>query len=292
MKNNSLGYGNLSILFSFLLIFFLINLSNFFKDAYSEKSLINIINDKTKEYTNFIAHAGGGYNLRAYTNSLSAVQNSLENGFKFIEIDLLSTKDNKIIGSHDWKSLKELCKNFTNISENYLYQDFVKCNSNLDLKLIDEFDIKKIMDDDKEDNIYFVTDQIQDFKLLAKNFSGYEKNMIVEAHNIINYFIAKKYFPHVSLTFNDGKRYEYFVKLFNVNFIVIKSSLVDKYKDFLSEYIKNNVIMAHTTNEKKFIDKNLDKYVTMFYTDFWNFNENKCTANVLDTSNNSPCHTY
>ena len=145
----------------------------------------------------------------------------------------------------------------------------------------------------KKHDLYFVTDQIQDFKLLAKNFNGFEKNMIVEAHSIINYINAKRYFPNVSLTFNDGKRYEYFVKLFNINFIVIKSSLIDKYKVFLGEYIKkNNIIMAHTTNEKIFIDKNLDRYVTMFYTDFWNFNENKCSANIVDTSNNSPCHTY
>ena len=230
---------------------------------------------------------------KTYTNSIKAVENSIQNGFKFIEIDLLSTQDDVIIGSHDWKSFKSLCKNFINTSVEILYEDFLECNSNLDLKLIDEFGLKKIMDSNKNSDIYFITDQIQDFKLLAKNFKDYETKMIVEAHNIINYLYAKIYFPFVSLTFNDGKRYEYFTRLFNVNFIVIKSSLIDKYKNFLSNLINNNkIVMAHTTNEKKFIENNLDKYVTIFYTDFWDFNKKICKAKIIDYSNNSPCHTY
>lgn len=50
----------------------------------------------------FIAHAGGVISNNIYTNSKEDVLKSLQNGFKYIELDLLITKDNHIIASHDW----------------------------------------------------------------------------------------------------------------------------------------------------------------------------------------------
>lgn len=292
MKKFKLFFGNLFILFSFILILFLINIDNFFKDGYGEKSLINTINKKNIAKYNFIAHAGGGINNKTYTNSIPAVENAINSGFKLIELDLLVTNDNYIVGSHDWKSFEALCSEFIKISSSYSYSDFRKCNENLDLKLVDEFYIKKLIDENKND-IIIITDQIQNFSILGKNFYGYNNNLIIEAHDIFNYIRAKMYFPHVTLTFNDGRRYKYFVKFFNVNFIVIKSSLVKKYKKFLNEFInQENVVMVNTTNEKLFIEENLDKYATMFYTDFWDFNKKRCIVKVIDETNNSPCHTY
>lgn len=292
MKKFKLFYGNLFILFSFILILFLTNIDNFFKNGYEEKSLINTLNNKNITNYNFIAHAGGGINNKTYTNSIPAVENARKSGFKLIELDLLLTNDNYIVGSHDWKSFEALCGEFIKISSSYSYSDFEKCNENLDLKLVDEFYIKNLIDKNKDD-IIILTDQIQNFSILNRNFYGYHNNLIVEAHNIFNYIKAKIYFPHVTLTFNDGRRYEYFVKYFNVNFIVIKSSLVKKYKKFLDELInKGNIVMVNTTNEKSFIEKNLDKYATIFFTDFWDFNKKKCVVKVIDELNNSPCHTY
>lgn len=55
-----------------------------------------------KDPNRFIAHAGGqidGYN---YTNSLEALNNSYENGFRLFELDIIQTSDKKYVAAHDW----------------------------------------------------------------------------------------------------------------------------------------------------------------------------------------------
>jgi len=50
-----------------------------------------------------IAHAGGGIEDLIYSNSLEALNLSVKNGFKYIEIDFLNTKNGDIVLLHDWK---------------------------------------------------------------------------------------------------------------------------------------------------------------------------------------------
>lgn len=50
----------------------------------------------------YIAH-GGGIGAFVYTNSLEAVRDSLDKGFRFIEVDLMETSDGHLLGGHDWK---------------------------------------------------------------------------------------------------------------------------------------------------------------------------------------------
>lgn len=55
-----------------------------------------------------IAHACGqldGYN---YTNSVEALENSIKNGYKFIEVDLLLTSDSIPVGCHTWEEWNEI----------------------------------------------------------------------------------------------------------------------------------------------------------------------------------------
>jgi len=54
----------------------------------------------------FIAHAGGMINGDIYTDSLEALNSSYENKFKFFELDILKTSDNKYVAAHDWDSWK------------------------------------------------------------------------------------------------------------------------------------------------------------------------------------------
>ena len=75
----------------------------------------SIIADGVNEFYNgagydnvngYIAH-GGGVNTFSLTNSKEAIVDSIENGFKYIEVDLLETKDGKLVGGHDWGDLKK-----------------------------------------------------------------------------------------------------------------------------------------------------------------------------------------
>ncbi|WP_157892977.1 glycerophosphodiester phosphodiesterase family protein [Marinicella sediminis] len=51
-----------------------------------------------------IAHAGGGYLDTAYTNSIDALNQSYERGFRLIEMDFSWTADEQLVCLHDWES--------------------------------------------------------------------------------------------------------------------------------------------------------------------------------------------
>ena len=54
-----------------------------------------------------ISHMGG-VGKYMYTNTQEALDDSIHNQkFAFIEIDMLETKDKKILAGHDWKSVKK-----------------------------------------------------------------------------------------------------------------------------------------------------------------------------------------
>ena len=53
----------------------------------------------------YIAH-GGGIKQYVYTNSEEAIEDSINRGFKYIEIDFQLSSDNKLIGVHDWHSFE------------------------------------------------------------------------------------------------------------------------------------------------------------------------------------------
>jgi len=57
-------------------------------------------NDRSR----FIAHAGGMIGGKKSTNSLEALNESYKNGFRYFELDILTTSNGKFVASHDWKS--------------------------------------------------------------------------------------------------------------------------------------------------------------------------------------------
>jgi hypothetical protein len=52
----------------------------------------------------FIAHAGGKIQGEIYTNSLEALDQSYEQGFRLFELDIIKTKDGHFVAAHDWAS--------------------------------------------------------------------------------------------------------------------------------------------------------------------------------------------
>lgn len=56
----------------------------------------------------YIAHAGGVIHGQRYTNSREAVEASLRKGYRYIELDLLVTRDGRLVAAHDWDTLRSL----------------------------------------------------------------------------------------------------------------------------------------------------------------------------------------
>jgi len=49
-----------------------------------------------------VAHAGGAIGGYPDSNSLEAMQNSAKNGFRYIELDIITTSDNRLVLNHSW----------------------------------------------------------------------------------------------------------------------------------------------------------------------------------------------
>lgn len=64
--------------------------------------------EERREFNNdrsrFIAHAGGMIDGNKSTNSLEALNQSYTNGFRYFELDILKTSDNRFVAAHDWES--------------------------------------------------------------------------------------------------------------------------------------------------------------------------------------------
>jgi len=63
---------------------------------------------KSRDVGRFIAHAGGSIDGRRYTNSLEALDNSYQTGFRFFELDIVKTSDNHFVAAHDWEYWQKL----------------------------------------------------------------------------------------------------------------------------------------------------------------------------------------
>ncbi len=228
----------------------------------------------------FIAHAGGGIMDINYTNSKESVIQSISDGFRFIELDLLETSDNSIVAAHDWKSFKENCLNFKGKIDNnpLTYRQFNDCNYQkklINFSKLDEDEINQIFDNNKK--LFLVTDKIKNYKLLSKKFN-FTDRIIPETYSLFDFVVAKYYgfkypiFPY--------KKYNYLIgKIFQIKLMNVSYSDFLKNKKKITKLYKNGIhIYVYTSNDGKFIEKYINNNITGVYTDFWNFNFNKCLS--------------
>jgi len=248
------------------------------------ENLLNFLNNKSLE-SNFIAHAAGGINSDTYTNSIEALEKSIDNGFKLIEIDLMETSDGFFVGAHhDWSSFKKKLFNTKyQIDDKPMSLDEVKKS-----KVYNKYHpltIDYINDVfSKNEKLFLVTDKTSNFKKIISDFTFDQNRIIVEIFGRDNYFLSIKegiVNPMFSATISD---YDFIIKN-NIRLIAIHSKDLMNNKDKYKKLIKKNIfIFVYTTNNKRFIEEHININVTGFYTDFWDFNKNLCT--------NITCLTY
>lgn len=194
----------------------------------------------------FIAHAGGPISKNIYTNSKESVLNSLKNGFKYIELDLLITKDNHIIAAHDWS--------FINENQN---------NTPLTLN----------------DNWILITDKIRDFSLLEKEIP-LKNRIIVEVFNRFDYAVClwKGFTPAYSLPWDSKNLKD--LNNFTAEWYTVSGIAWDRKQINLMHYIKNlrrqkKEVLLYTAGKPNhinmesdiFIKENIKIYFSKIYTD-------------------------
>ena len=230
---------------------------------------------------NFIAHAAGGINGHTYTDSVVAFKNSILLGFKYIELDLQLTADNKLFALHEWEDLIKLEKSNLVISRinkvrelhknNQLKEkDLIEINKYLTYPIILEKDIMYFLKNYPD--IYIVTDKIQNYKKLENFFYGYTHRVYIEINNKLNYVISLFYNIENRMLFikNLNFKNQFFLGLFKVRNVVTSYDYLSK-KNFLQklENIKKKQlrIFIFTINDRENFLK-IKNIADFIYTDF------------------------
>ena len=273
-----MNFGNNFKITSILIIIIVIILTfifNFPKKVNPKYNLKLIELLKNKEFK-FIAHAAGGIDDRTYTNSLEAINNSIKNGFKLIEIDLYETKDKIFVGVHDWKGFKKKA-NLEIINKDELdYSEF----KNIKLyKKYTPLDIEKINTIfQKNKDLFLVTDKTQNFEKIINDFKFDKKRILVEIFGKKNFYKSvKKGILNPIYSFNH-KDYDFVISN-NIKIVAAHTEDIIKNPKIYKTLIKNDIfVFAYTSNNENFIKQNLDINFTNIYTDFWNISKMKCTS--------------
>ena len=136
-----------------------------------------------------IAHAGGKIGDWTYTNSKEALYSALDQGYRFIELDLRKTLDGKYFAAHKIKEFNALTGN----SYRFLIPPTSssvresKINGQLTPLLLS--DVAEILK--KYPDVFLVTDKARDFKALVQEFSNTDR-LIVEVSDLGQYYDALK----------------------------------------------------------------------------------------------------
>lgn len=135
-----------------------------------------------------IAHAGGEIDGFTYTNSREALAASLEGGFRFIELDLRRTLDNRYFAAHRVKEFNAM----TGYPENF---EIPPTSSDVRERTIDGKFTPILLEDlvpvfEKHPERVLVTDKANRYRKLLDEFPLPDQ-LLVEVRNVDQYVAAK-----------------------------------------------------------------------------------------------------
>ena len=280
-----MNFGIKTLICFLIIIFSIVIYLKFFKifEAKYDPDLLEKL--KQKNYR-FIAHAGGGIDNLKYTNSLEAVNKSIKDNFKLIELDIRETLDNVFVGVHEWGEFKKITsiKNKDEIdlnNEALLLNEFKNKKIYKKYTPLDIISINNIFE--KNNELILLTDKTNNFSKLNSDLNFDKKRIMVEVFGRKNYFksISEGIInPIYSFNHTD---YNFVIK-HKIRIIAAHSQDIINNSQIYKKLVKNNVmVFMYSSNENEFINNNLDILFTHVYTDFWNINLAKCISNECTT---------
>lgn len=235
----------------------------------------------TLPHRNFIAHAGGAILKNAqgepqtytYTNSKEALLQSLQEGFSFVELDLMQDNAGGIFAAHDYK-------HFYSITGKKVQGDYALAAPSkqeiLESKiygfltpLVAE-SITQIFQ--SYPHAYLVTDKLNDFAAIKAQLP-FTQRILIEVFSLRGYYQAKQMGLKPMLSTSDIA----LAKALRIPMVATHTSTISNNPQLAQEYIEQGgCIMAFSSNEKDFIERHKDKSATMFYTDYFDINADDC----------------
>lgn len=132
-----------------------------------------------------IAHAGGAVDGVSMTNSYEALCAARDNGYKYIELDLLLTSDSVLVAMHDWAGYNAAMGNSERGDMAPTFAELQSQGLPGDRTLLTHTDINDFFL--ANDSLFFVTDKISSPSLLDKYFPQLRSRMVVEAFSYNDY---------------------------------------------------------------------------------------------------------
>ena len=220
----------------------------------------------------YIAHACGGINNITYSNSLEAIEQSYNLGYKFIEIDISKTNDGKYVLLHDWYNTRDkLFGKKGMISENtFLNSSMVNNLTQMNLDMV-----LKWLSGRK--NIYLVSDTknveiLEILEYINKFYPDLKQRIIPQIYFFEEYKkVLDMGYDHIILALyklnNTKKEIINFISKNKLMAVSLSKKMV---QDGLAFEIKKLGVdpIVYTVNDKQ-EEKNLQKLgVDTFFTDF------------------------
>ena len=211
-----------------------------------------------------IAHAGGKIDGNVYTNSLEAIKASVDRGYKYIELDLVATQTPpyKIVGAHDYLLLCKMVGKIDNCNINT-----IDTKKDMILGKYTLLDDEKILDFFlKHEDLWLVTDKIDNFELLNQKFFKLKNRMIVEVFSLDKYKQAKR-FGFAGVAYN-VKNYKDAKIVIDNNIAMVTMSLNIAKNDEIIEMLKEKGVKILGYTAKNFAKvKQMQNDIDMFYYD-------------------------
>lgn len=148
-------------------------------------------------FDHLIAHGGGAINNKPYTNSREAILSSINNGFKYIELDFQYTSDSQLVCMHSHEEFRRMTNSPDSINLTYQYFKLQKIDGKL--TPVTAEDVVTIQ---KKTHFTLVTDKISDPTTINKYFSTIKEHVMVEAFSLDDYKMLTElgYTPMLSMS--------------------------------------------------------------------------------------------
>lgn len=191
---------------------------------------------QSDEGEHLIAHAGGEIDGKIYTNSKEAVEGSVKNGRRFIEIDLLETSDGKFIAGHDWELVNKMIGRSGD--KPVSLDEFMASKLYGRYSPLDEKGIVELLE--KYPDWIMVSDKTRDVKKLAETFPYYDR-IIVQVFSLKDYIKALTLgFKYPVLRLKGGRRgltaiYKKLVEWVNVKGVILGELSFNKNNDYIKQ---------------------------------------------------------
>lgn len=232
-------------------------------------------NDVLTDNCYYIAHATGAIDGNTYLNCKESLIQSLDNGYKYIEVDLGITTDSALVCIHDWEHFHKITT-YDTISNNNSISE-AEFRHRLILDQYTPLTLDDVIRMRNHHFFFIVTDKISDAKLLNRYFKHKRNQIMIEAFAFSDYEELKHagYIPMMSLgRFNYSNIFWNFIYYplryhKSIKWICVASSSNMNSLRMLKRLFNCKVAM-YTSNSSSFFTEHLGREIDLIYTDNWN----------------------